>query len=79
MNPFGGARLGKEAEVRFLDSDYQVLSPGGFVKCAVTGIPIPLDELKYWSASRQEAYLDAASATKRYQETDAKVDHPNLK
>jgi hypothetical protein len=26
------------------------------VRCAVTGTPIPLDELKYWSVDLQEAY-----------------------
>ena len=45
----------KEANIRYLDADYQVLSPGSFVRCAVTGKAIPLDELKYWSVERQEA------------------------
>jgi hypothetical protein len=44
-----------------------VLSPGSFVRCAVTGVQIPLDELKYWSVKRQEAYADAAAALKSYQ------------
>jgi len=35
----------------------------------VTGVEIPLDELKYWSVARQEAYADAAAALRRYQET----------
>jgi hypothetical protein len=33
-----------------------VLSPGDHVICAVTGRPIPLEELRYWSVARQEAY-----------------------
>ena len=45
--------------------DFQVLSPGNFVRCAVTGTPIPIDELKYWSVARQEAYIDAAASLKR--------------
>jgi hypothetical protein len=32
------------------------VKPGAFVRCAVTGVEIPLDELKYWSVERQEAY-----------------------
>ena len=36
-----------------------VVRPGAFVRCAVTGESIPLDELKYWSVERQEAYLNA--------------------
>ncbi|MEM1376952.1 MAG: DUF2093 domain-containing protein [Pseudomonadota bacterium] len=47
-----------EAKVKYLDADFRVLSPGSFVRCAVTGKPIPLDELKYWSVDRQEAYID---------------------
>jgi hypothetical protein len=58
-----------EARLRYLDGDYQVLVPGAFVRCAVTGLDIPLDEVKYWSVARQEAYIDAAAALKRYRET----------
>lgn len=45
-----------EAELRYLDGDYRIVRPGSYVRCAVTGQPIPLDELKYWSVERQEAY-----------------------
>ena len=46
MNRFEGPGAG-EAKIRYLDGDYQVLSPGTFVRCALTGDIIPLDELKY--------------------------------
>jgi hypothetical protein len=45
-----------EAQVQYLDGDFRVIKPGAFVRCAVTGAPIPLDELKYWSVDLQEAY-----------------------
>jgi hypothetical protein len=45
-----------EAELRYLDGDYRIVRPGSYVRCAVTGTPIPLDELKYWSVDMQEAY-----------------------
>ena len=45
-----------EAEVRYLDGDFRVVRPGAFVRCAVTAVPIPLEELKYWNVDRQEAY-----------------------
>lgn len=48
--------IGNEAEVKYLDGDFRVVQPGAFVRCAVTGVPIPLEELKYWSVDRQEAY-----------------------
>ena len=58
MNRFEGPGS-REARIRYLDGDFQVISPGAFVRCAVTGESIPLDELKYWSVARQEAYLNA--------------------
>jgi hypothetical protein len=64
MNRFEGSGSG-EAKVRFLDADFQVVSPGSYVRCAVTGTPIPLDELKYWSVARQEAYVDAKASFER--------------
>ncbi|WP_349359631.1 DUF2093 domain-containing protein [Stappia sp.] len=69
MNRFDPPRAPNEARVRYLDADYQILSPGTFVRCAVTGQAIPVDELKYWSVARQEAYVDAAAAMARYEES----------
>ncbi len=70
MNRFEGPGAQQEATVRYLDGDFQVIKPGTFVRCAVTGRPIPLDELRYWSVDRQEPYLDAAVALKRFQSAD---------
>ncbi len=58
MNRFEGPGS-REARIRYLDGDFQVISPGVFVRCAVTGESIPLDELKYWSVARQEPYASA--------------------
>ena len=57
-----------EAKVKYLDSEYQVLAPGDFVRCAVSGKPIPLAELKYWSVDRQEPYASAEISVQRYRE-----------
>ena len=59
-----GGRNG-EARIRYLDSDYQLIVPGSYVTCAVTGRRIPLSELRYWSVDRQEAYADAAASLER--------------
>lgn len=67
MNRFEGPGSG-EARIRYLDADFQVLSPGAFVRCAVTGKPIPIDELKYWSVARQEAYVDVEASMQRERE-----------
>ena len=44
---------------------FRVVRPGRFVACSVTGEPVPLDELRYWSVDRQEAYASAEIATRR--------------
>ena len=53
---------GKEAKIRYLDGDYQVVAGGSFVTCAISGRAIALDDLKYWSVERQEPYVDAAAS-----------------
>lgn len=60
LTPSGGTLT----QVRYLDADFQVLSPGTHVRCAITKAFIPLDELKYWSVARQEAYLDVKASLK---------------
>lgn len=50
------------AEVRYGDGDYDVIRAGRFVRCAVTGKAIPLQILRYWSVTRQEAYAGPAEA-----------------
>ncbi|WP_421722791.1 DUF2093 domain-containing protein [Bauldia sp.] len=69
MNRIERHGRGGEARLRYLDGDFQVMTPGTFVRCAVTGLDIPLDELKYWSVERQEAYVDAPSSLARKLET----------
>ena len=64
MNRFEGPGS-REARIRYLDGDFQVMSPGAFVRCAVTGESIPLDELRYWSVERQEPYASATVSMQR--------------
>jgi len=55
-----------EAEVKYLDGDFRVVRPGIFVRCAVTGAKIGLDELKYWSVDLQEAYASPEAVLQRH-------------
>ena len=55
-NSRGAARL------HYLPGTFRVLSLGDHVLCAVTGRPIPLEELRYWSVERQEAYVSAEAS-----------------
>lgn len=60
--------LRNEAKVRYLDGEFELISPGDFVRCAVTGEPIALNDLKYWSVDAQEPYASAEASLKRYLE-----------
>jgi hypothetical protein len=53
---------GREARIHYLAGTFRLLGEGDHVRCAVTGVVIALDELRYWSAARQEAYADAAAS-----------------
>ena len=50
------------ARLHYLGGTFRVLSSGDHVICAVTGQPIPLDQLRYWSVERQEPYVSAVAS-----------------
>lgn len=52
----------RAARLHFMANGFRVLTPGDHVACAVTGERIGLEELRYWSVARQEAYASAAIA-----------------
>lgn len=64
--------VGKLAVLRYLDGEYQILTQGTYVVCAVSGAQIPLEDLRYWNVDSQEAYASADIANKRYRETRKK-------
>jgi hypothetical protein len=53
---------GRAARLHYLAGTFRVLSPGDHVICAVTGRAVPLEELRYWSVERQEAYATAEAS-----------------
>jgi hypothetical protein len=54
-----------EALIEYLDGDFRVLRPGAFVRCAVTGEVIPVEDLRYWSVDLQEAYASREAVLQR--------------
>ncbi|MEM6413644.1 MAG: DUF2093 domain-containing protein [Pseudomonadota bacterium] len=52
----------QEAVLKYLDAEYEIVKPGGYVLCAITGEKIELENLKYWNVDRQEAYANAAAS-----------------
>ena len=61
------------ARLRYKDAEFEVLVPGAYVLCAVTGRQIMLDELKYWSVDRQEPYGDVQASVKREREVNPRL------
>ncbi|MFT5509747.1 MAG: hypothetical protein ACI89J_002835 [Hyphomicrobiaceae bacterium] len=72
INNLFGAKT--EARIRYADADYHIMSPGEFVRCAVTGQQIAIADLRYWSVARQEAYVDARASLARHLECLAEAD-----
>ncbi|MGL4396348.1 MAG: DUF2093 domain-containing protein, partial [Hyphomicrobium sp.] len=63
-----------EAKLRYLDGEFEVLSPGEFVRCAVTGKQIVIADLKYWSVAAQEPYASADVSLQRFVELKARAE-----
>jgi hypothetical protein len=54
----------RPARLHYMPYSFRVLSPGDHVLCAVSGARIMLDDLRYWSIARQEAYASAEISTR---------------
>lgn len=59
---------GPPAALEYLDGEYHVLTPGLYVICAVSGMKIPLESLRYWSVDLQEPYAGPSAAHQRLHE-----------
>lgn len=64
---------GPEAQLRYGDNEVTILRQGLFVRCAVSGERIALDDLRYWSVDLQEAYRGPEEAMQRWKELQAKA------
>jgi hypothetical protein len=54
-----------EAEIEYLDGEFRILRPGSFVRCAVTGATIKLEDLRYWNVDLQEPYASPEAKLQR--------------
>lgn len=55
----------KAATLIYGPNGFRVVKPGHFVLCAVSGEPVSLEELRYWSVERQEPYAGPEQAARR--------------
>lgn len=55
---------GRVARLHYTANGFRVIAPGDHVLCAVSGERVPIEELRYWSVARQQAYASAEIATR---------------
>lgn len=53
------------ATLMYGPNGFRVIKPGHFVICAASGVPVPLEELRYWSVELQEPYASAKLSARR--------------
>lgn len=53
------------ATLMYGPNGFRVIKPGHFVICAASGVPVPLEELRYWSVELQEPYASATLSARR--------------
>jgi len=55
----------KLAKLKYLPNNFQIIEPGDYVVCAVSGKEISLDKLSYWDVELQEPYYSYREAFTR--------------
>ena len=53
----------RPARLHYMANGFRVLATGDHVVCAISGQRVALEELRYWSVARQEAYATPELAT----------------
>jgi len=57
----------KEAKVKYKQGNYEIISEGDYVLCAVSGKKIFLKDLKYWNVELQEPYFSPLEVAQKFQ------------
>ena len=52
----------KLAKLKYLPNNFQIINPGDYVVCAVSGKEISLEKLSYWNVELQEPYYSYREA-----------------
>ena len=52
----------KLAKIKYLPNNFQIIQPGDYVECAVSGKKIDIENLTYWNVELQEAYFSYEEA-----------------
>jgi len=57
--------LKKLAKLKYLPNNFEIIEPGDYVECAVSGKKIQLENLNYWNVELQEPYFSYIEASKK--------------
>ena len=52
----------KLAKIKYLPNNFEIIDPGDYVVCAVSGKKINLENLTYWNGELQEPYFSYQEA-----------------
>ena len=55
----------KLAKIKYLPNNFQIIEEGDYVKCAVSGKKIRLENLTYWNVELQEPYFSYKEASEK--------------
>ena len=55
----------KLAKIKYLPNNFQIIEPGDYVECAVSGKKIKIEKLTYWNVELQEPYFSYKEAFKK--------------
>lgn len=61
------SNAGRPARLHYMANGFRVLQSGDHVVCARSGARIRLDDLRYWSVTRQEPYASPQIASEALQ------------
>ena len=60
----------KLAKIKYLPNNFQIIQPGDYVECAVSGKKINIENLTYWNVELQEAYFSYKEAYQKRENND---------
>ena len=58
----------KLAKIKYLPNNFEVIEPGDYVECAVSGKKINIENLTYWNVELQEPYFSYKEASQKKDE-----------
>ena len=62
----------KLAKIKYLPNNFEIIEPGDYVKCAVSGKEINIENLNYWNVELQEPYFSYKEAFQKREKINNK-------